>query len=500
LLSEFEEAVNIMNHKIGRNDVCSCGSGKKYKKCCMEAETPPVTSSTSVDFKWHQIRQLEGIIVDQHLVPYATKELPDEVIQYALADCFPEDLPEALDKGLWFHQFFLPWFLFNWIPSEDFGLKQFDPEKTIAQNYIKTHEDRLNSQLKRFIKAINQSYYSFYSVLQVEIEKSLLIKDILLGTTHTIKERQGTHQLKRGDVIFSRILTLNDQSIFVGMAPTVVPARYQNDLIDFRQWLIEENNNAELTPEILREESELALLDYFFDIMKVVFDRRLPTLVNTDGELLQFSKSYFKLATTPEEALNHLLPLTLEKNPKEILQGAKKDKSEKIKRIEFPWLVKGNKKHKGWSNTVHGHIIIDQDKLTLETNSQERTQRGKKLLIKYLGDAIAFQKTLIETPEQKLKSLPKSSSGRDEGTAKLLESPEAQEQLKAIAQAHWESWFDEPIPALENKTPREAARTKDGRVRLEALLLQYERHDLEKADNLFKADINYLRRELCLES
>jgi len=22
--------------KIGRNDLCSCGSGKKYKKCCMK--------------------------------------------------------------------------------------------------------------------------------------------------------------------------------------------------------------------------------------------------------------------------------------------------------------------------------------------------------------------------------------------------------------------------------------------------------------------------------
>ena len=25
-----------MNLKIGRNDPCPCGSGKKYKKCCMQ--------------------------------------------------------------------------------------------------------------------------------------------------------------------------------------------------------------------------------------------------------------------------------------------------------------------------------------------------------------------------------------------------------------------------------------------------------------------------------
>lgn len=24
-----------MNHNVGRNDLCPCGSGKKYKKCCL---------------------------------------------------------------------------------------------------------------------------------------------------------------------------------------------------------------------------------------------------------------------------------------------------------------------------------------------------------------------------------------------------------------------------------------------------------------------------------
>ena len=28
-----------MNKKIGRNDPCTCGSGKKYKQCCMSKAT-----------------------------------------------------------------------------------------------------------------------------------------------------------------------------------------------------------------------------------------------------------------------------------------------------------------------------------------------------------------------------------------------------------------------------------------------------------------------------
>lgn len=37
-ISDFEKAENpsspIQSDKIGRNDPCPCGSGKKYKKCC----------------------------------------------------------------------------------------------------------------------------------------------------------------------------------------------------------------------------------------------------------------------------------------------------------------------------------------------------------------------------------------------------------------------------------------------------------------------------------
>jgi len=29
-----------IEHKIGRNDYCPCGSGKKYKRCCLLRETP----------------------------------------------------------------------------------------------------------------------------------------------------------------------------------------------------------------------------------------------------------------------------------------------------------------------------------------------------------------------------------------------------------------------------------------------------------------------------
>jgi len=71
--------------------------------------------------------------------------------------------------------------------------------------------------------------------------------------------------------------------------------------------------------------------------------------------------------------------------------------------------------------------------------------------------------------------------------------------INQMATQHWHDWFDIRIPALANKTPREAARTKEGMERLEALLLIYEQSaDKRSKTDIFKPNVNYLKQELGL--
>jgi SEC-C motif domain protein len=44
--------------KIGRNDPCSCGSGKKYKKCCLDPE--PTASSIPTDISPAELVRRRG--------------------------------------------------------------------------------------------------------------------------------------------------------------------------------------------------------------------------------------------------------------------------------------------------------------------------------------------------------------------------------------------------------------------------------------------------------
>ncbi|OHB30179.1 MAG: hypothetical protein A2X84_07115 [Desulfuromonadaceae bacterium GWC2_58_13] len=48
----------MANSRIGRNDPCPCGSGKKYKKCCLDHE--PAASSISADISPAELVRQRG--------------------------------------------------------------------------------------------------------------------------------------------------------------------------------------------------------------------------------------------------------------------------------------------------------------------------------------------------------------------------------------------------------------------------------------------------------
>ena len=480
--------------KLKRNDPCPCGSGLKYKKCCLINE-----SSTAAvgDFEWRKLKQQFNTLTEK-LVQFGTDALYwEHVIEDAYWDAFPESIPEQADRESLMANFFPSWLLFYWIPSKNYGHNTFKPGKTIAENFLLLHPESLTQAEKASINLLGQSYYSFYTVLNVIPGKQLHLRDNLLGTTHIVKERAASTTLTRGDAIFSCILTQNRQSVLIGTAPFVIPSFYQAAFLELRKSM-EESVSQALTPALLREEFDIELLDYFTDIMWKLHSPSLPKLHNTDGDPIQFSSARFKLSIAPEEALRQLLPLAGSDDPEEFLSNAKYDSQGQFQSVELPWLTPHKKQAKA-ENTVKGFILIEPDKLRLETNSLARAEEGKSLLEKYLGDAITYQTAVMQSPEKMFESLPKKDPQSMDDKA-LADSPEVQAALQSMAQKHWENWFDEPIPMLADQTPRQAAQTAEGRERLDALLIHYESADKNrKGNDPFKADIPFIRKTLALD-
>ena len=131
---------------------------------------------------------------------------------------------------------FLPWFVFNWIPDNaEVKESEHFPEMPVAMHYLKTKASRLDIFQQRFIKEICSQPYSFFMVMDVDPGVSLTLRDLILGREITVHERQASATLTKASIIFTRIITMDNASIMVGCAPTVIPPTYHNYFIDFRE-------------------------------------------------------------------------------------------------------------------------------------------------------------------------------------------------------------------------------------------------------------------------
>jgi len=93
--------------KHGRNAPCPCGSGKKYKKCCLGATPAPV------DLLYRRLSETHNRLVDR-LMHYAVEFFEETAVAVAMAEfsVWPDEPPEE-DFIEQHQQLFWPWFFFN---------------------------------------------------------------------------------------------------------------------------------------------------------------------------------------------------------------------------------------------------------------------------------------------------------------------------------------------------------------------------------------------------
>lgn len=488
--------------RIGRNDPCPCGSGKKYKHCCygktvqqMRPETP-----WAQDAEWNKIRSAEG-------------ELVPAVLDFALGrygkDLFEEALEEFVLWGeypvedVYFDNFFIPWFVFNWVPRdrETGPASRALPEQPLGLEYLQQNARQLDKYQQAFIRVACRQPFSFFAITDVIAGKSLGLRDLFLGRTFTVKEAGASKMLRHGDIIFARVVALDDQAIVVGMAPIALPPSEHLNLLDFRDNFKKHARgfNIELNLTTLLY-ADTPMRRAYLGAVELLSNPQQPELQNTDGDPLSFIKVYFELGCSPQEALEDLKSLVLPEFHHAILEDSVHDAEGNLLEVSFDWQKKGNKLHKQWDNTTLGHVTIKGKELTAEVNSEKRAKKIRSEITKRLGKKAGFKRALYESVEQKLEEMkeqPDSEDARRE-REELESLPEVQAILKQEIEAHWEEWPNRRLPALQNKTPLQAARTKAGRERLEALLWDFERRNEDVTQPHLRVDVEAIRKKLGL--
>lgn len=119
------------------------------------------------------------------------------------------------------------------------------------------------------------------------------------------------------------------------------------------------------------------------------------------------------------------------------------------------------------SDLVEGRITVTQSTLTIESNARERLERIHKRIASKLPGVLELRSKEVVSPEQALQTRP----------APTVVEPASDEQLEVITMVlrrHYSTFLDLPIPALDDKSPREAARDPRLRSKLDLLLSDHE--------------------------
>lgn len=480
LNGDFTGALS-MQATVERNEPCPCGSGKKYKRCCLSV--PSVQTPIEQDTDWLCMRRCEGETVNT-LIDFLMEEFNPDILMIA-AEEFTFLGTFDLDEGIR-EQLFLYWYLFNWrVP-----LEKEKEETTIAKLCLRDYPERFSSYQKQFIRQISCSPFTFYLIQDVVPGRRLALKDILLQQEVIVKEMQGTQNARKGMILYGRHVTLDGQSILVGLAPGVLLNHCFSTIIELRQRIQEDRGLQHLAEQDLEALDEPIRLAYF--TLSAIADKPI-SLTNSDQEPLIMHDIFYDLTCAPREAFDKLRSLC----PDEMQEPCDRRRKQNF---SLPW-ARIHDRSSAMENTILGHLTIKGAKLHVSVNSENRAKHIQREIQQRLGNAATLVK--IETISCRSSEEVRSFKPRSRPRAPLQITGELREKVKTLNSKYYVDWLDKQIPALGGVTPRQAAQTPEGREKLEALLLQFEassQASAAKNEDWMTIDTEFLKRELGLST
>ena len=387
---------------LGRNQLCWCGSGRKYKKCHLGREELPLAERVG----WLYMK------AGQHALLSGWNDLLAEAgyerCRYAEND--PDALTAALDDPL----------VVDAVLFEGGAFAEF----LQMRGSLLPADERLLAEQWLLVGR------SVFEVEQVHPGKGVTVRDLRTGDTHEVRERTASRQLKPGQLVCARVVPAGDtMQFFGGLEPVALHER--DPLID--------------------------LLDTGPDPVTLVaqLSRRLapPTMANTEGDPLAICEATVRVGDPAG------------------IQAALDDTYDRVDGDEPPrWFE--HVTTQGMPR-IRAALVLDGDRLRLEANSEKRMDRVLATLARLdpamnvLDDSRRPLRDAREAAEL-AKHLP--ITGEE---ALDPDDPELAAFLDEFVRDYETSWLDEPIPALDGHTPRQAADDPTRRADLIKLLATF---------------------------
>ena len=231
--------------KIGRNDPCPCGSGKKYKHCCLRRETAAKSEFISRDRAW--------------------ETMMDKLLDFSREARFASELESAFDL-YWNRSYslenvealnpmqimsFLNWYAHDYRTSAD--------SQRLVDVFLTERGSTLSEQELELLEAARNSRYSAYEIMDIERGKTVTLLDVFQDLEHELQYSSVPEGITVGQLLLGRLIAVGDSHRFSWIT-TVVPPEVEDDLKAYIREMLEkyqEDHFQASWKEFLRERSYL---------------------------------------------------------------------------------------------------------------------------------------------------------------------------------------------------------------------------------------------------
>jgi hypothetical protein len=198
---------------VGRNDPCPCGSGKKYKKCCLAKAGPSLGAWTASE----RASALERLMGFALRAEFDADRAAAELTFWGkrLEKLTEAETREAMafeQSRFGFHECF----------AFDCRLRGGG---TLVERFLERHAGDLRSGELRYLERMRLSHLRPYEVQAVRPDEGLDLLDLWANKRVRVRERLATRQLVQWDVLAARVILGPDGEPVLDGSPYLYPAR-----------------------------------------------------------------------------------------------------------------------------------------------------------------------------------------------------------------------------------------------------------------------------------
>ena len=368
---------------------------------------------------------------------------------------------------------------------EDFLTRDLDDGSNIIDDYLKRRGWKEGASARAYMTALRTSVMSLYEVSDIVPDTSFRARDLVRGGEPVlVSERSATRSLKPWDRIAARVVGVGPQTLISGAALPYDRDASEKVLKLLRNVKKRTGNEKQKLAKLVRRDvddptivnafSQIVMLRalaptittvWLIDIIDRAVDPQMPEVRNAEGDELIFCTVYYPFAagTTTADirlALGRCSELRQENStfwnwfkPCMSAKTLGRQKQPPQSRSFITTLDDGS--------LVLGGLELKDKALVLSVNSRARSDRGRALLSKTLGGLVGQPLVEMQTVEQLMES---------RGSPPSANLDLSEDQRRAITHdsmdRHYRGLLDQPVPVLGNKSPRAAAKTANGRIKV----------------------------------